>query len=32
MYTLCIRYTLDFNRLPHFKIYVEQDLEAILSC
>jgi hypothetical protein len=30
MYTPCIRYTLDPNRLPHFKTYVEHELEAIL--
>lgn len=29
MYTLCIRYTLDPNRLPHFRTYVEHELEAI---
>jgi len=29
MYTLCIRYTLDPNRLPHFKAYVQHELEAI---
>ena len=29
MYTLCIRYRLDPNRLPHFKTYVEHELEAI---
>lgn len=29
MYTLCIRYTLDPNRLKHFRDYVEHELEAI---
>lgn len=29
MYTLCIRYTLDPNRLQHFRTYVERELEAI---
>jgi hypothetical protein len=29
MYTLCIRYTLDPNRLKHFREYVEHELEAI---
>jgi len=29
MYTLCIRYTLDPNRLKHFRHYVEHELEAI---
>ena len=29
MHTLCIRYTLDPNRLRHFRDYVEQELEAI---
>lgn len=29
MNTLCIRYTLDPNRLQHFRIYVESELEAI---
>jgi NIPSNAP len=29
MYTLCIRYTLDPNRLKHFRQYVEHELEAI---
>jgi hypothetical protein len=29
MYTLCIRYTLDPNRVKHFKDYVEHELEAI---
>jgi hypothetical protein len=29
MYTLCIRYALDPNRLQHFRDYVEHELEAI---
>lgn len=29
MYTLCIRYTLDPNRLGDFRTYVEHELEAI---
>jgi hypothetical protein len=29
VHTLCIRYSLDPNRLPHFKTYVERELEAI---
>jgi hypothetical protein len=29
MYTLCIRYTLDPNRLKHFRDYVEHELAAI---
>jgi hypothetical protein len=29
MYTLCIRYTLDPNRLKHFRDYVDHELEAI---
>jgi len=29
MYTLCIRYTLDPNRVAHFRTYVEGELEAI---
>ncbi|MGF6571112.1 uncharacterized protein (DUF1330 family) [Paraburkholderia sp. GAS333] len=29
MHTLCIRYTLDQNRLKHFRDYVERELEAI---
>ena len=29
MYTLCIRYTLDPNRLKHFREYVEHELQAI---
>jgi hypothetical protein len=29
MYTLCICYTLDPNRVKHFKDYVEHELEAI---
>lgn len=29
MFTICIRYTLDPNRLEHFKTYVENELEAI---
>jgi hypothetical protein len=29
MYTLCIRYTLDPNRVKHFRDYVEHELEAI---
>lgn len=29
MYTLCIRYTLDPNRLKPFRDYVENELEAI---
>jgi NIPSNAP len=29
MYTLCIRYTLDPNRLTAFKTYVAAELEAI---
>ena len=29
MHTLCIRYTLDPNRLPHFRSYVERELAAI---
>jgi hypothetical protein len=29
MYTLCIRYTLDPNRLKHFREYVAHELEAI---
>lgn len=29
MYTLCIRYTLDPNRVVHFKTYVEAELDAI---
>jgi NIPSNAP len=29
MYTLCIRYTLDPNRLKPFRDYVEHELEAI---
>jgi len=29
MYTLFIRYNLDPNRLPHFKHYVEHELDAI---
>jgi hypothetical protein len=29
MFTLCIRYTLDPNRLKHFSEYVEHELQAI---
>jgi NIPSNAP len=29
MDTLCIRYTLDPNRVQHFRTYVENELEAI---
>jgi NIPSNAP len=29
MYTLCIRYTLDPNRVKHFRAYVEHELAAI---
>jgi hypothetical protein len=29
MFTLCIRYTIDPNKLPHFRHYVEHELEAI---
>ena len=29
MYTLCIRYTLDPNRVQHFRTYVEDELAAI---
>jgi hypothetical protein len=29
MFTLCIRYTIDPNRLKHFRDYVEHELEAI---
>jgi len=29
MYTLCIRYTLDPNRIAHFRSYVEAELDAI---
>lgn len=29
MYTVCIRYTLDPNRVQHFRTYVENELEAI---
>src|ERR1700733_12784987 len=29
MYTLCIRYTLDPNRVQHFQNYVDQELQAI---
>jgi hypothetical protein len=29
VYTLCIRYTLDPDRLKHFREYVEHELEAI---
>ena len=28
-YTLCIRYTIDPSRLPHFKNYVKHELESI---
>jgi hypothetical protein len=29
MYTLCIRYTLDPNRVQHFRHYVEHELQVI---
>jgi hypothetical protein len=29
MYTLCIRYTLDPNKIAHFKAYVDAELVAI---
>jgi NIPSNAP len=29
MHTLCIRYTLDLNRLGDFRLYVTDELEAI---
>jgi hypothetical protein len=29
MYTLCIRYTLELDRLKHSREYVERELEAI---
>jgi hypothetical protein len=29
MFTLCSRYTLDPNRVKHFREYVEHELEAI---
>ncbi len=31
MYTLCIRYTLDPNRVKHFRNYVEHELAALRS-
>jgi NIPSNAP protein len=31
VYTLCIRYTLDSNRLKHFRDYVEHELDAICN-
>jgi NIPSNAP len=31
MFTLCIRYTIDPNRLKHFRDYIEHEFEAIRS-